>query len=83
MAVKKTARLAAKAAPTLTRYSKAEYIKVAPLHFPKPVMSIAELSKAKQEPSDSELFDGATPAAPPSAGRPQPAPERSVATGSS
>ena len=73
MALKKKARpsassklakkSAAKAAPPLTRYSKGEHIKVAPLHSPKPTMSIDELSQARQEPSDSELFDGHTPAA--------------------
>jgi hypothetical protein len=53
----------AKAAPKLTRYSTGEYIKVAPLHSPKPTISIDEVSKARQEPSDTELFDGQTPAA--------------------
>jgi hypothetical protein len=55
---------AATAAPKLTRYSKGEHIKVAPLHSPKPTMSIGELSKARQEQSDTDLFDGQTPAAP-------------------
>ena len=67
MAVKKKARPAAKAAPTLTRYAKAEYIKVAPLHSPKPVMSVAELSRARQDQTDTDLFEGAAPAAAPPA----------------
>ena len=72
MAVKKKTRpsakrSAAKAAPKLTRYSKGEHIKVAPLHSPKPAMSIAELSTVRQEQSDAQLFDGAMLAAPPQA----------------
>jgi hypothetical protein len=62
MALKKKG--AAKVAPKLTRYSKGEHIKVAPLHSPKPTMSIDELSNARQEQSDTDLFDGQTPAAP-------------------
>ena len=53
----------AKTAPTLTRYSKGEHIKVVPLHSPKPTMSIDELSQARQEQSDTQLFDGQTLAA--------------------
>jgi hypothetical protein len=53
----------AKTAPTLTRYSKGEHIKVVPLHSPKPMMSIDELSKARQEQSDTQLFAGQTLAA--------------------
>jgi hypothetical protein len=72
MAVKKRTRpsakrSAAKAARKLTRYSKGEYIKVVPLHSPKPAMSIAELSTVRQEQSDAQLFDGAMLAAPPQA----------------
>jgi len=68
MAVKKKTRpsakrSAAKATPKLTRYSKGEYIRVAPLHSPKPAMSIAELSTVRQEQSDAQLFDGHAPAA--------------------
>jgi hypothetical protein len=57
-------RRTAKAAPQLTRYSKGEHIKVVPLHAPKPTMSIDELSQARQQPSDTELFDGHTSTAP-------------------
>jgi hypothetical protein len=74
MALKKKARAsegsksakkdAAKVAPKLTRYSKGEHIKVVPLHSPKPPMPIDELSKARQEQSDADLFDGQTSAAP-------------------
>src|ERR1700726_4921858 len=60
MATKKSA---VKTAPKLTRYSKGEHIKVAPLHSPKPTMTIDELSQAREERSDSELFDGDTPPA--------------------
>ena len=72
MAVKKKTRpsakrSAAKAAPKLTRYSKGEHIKVAPLHSPKPAMSIDELGTVRQEQSDTQLFDGAILAAPPQA----------------
>ena len=49
---------AAETAPQLTRYSKGEHIKVVPLHSPKPTMSIDEVSQARQEPSDVQLFDG-------------------------
>jgi hypothetical protein len=61
--VKSAPQKPAQAAP-LTRYSKGEHIKVVPLHSPKPSLSIDELSKLGAEPSDSELFDGHTPAAP-------------------
>src|ERR1700681_633360 len=54
---------AAKAAPQLTRYSKGEHIKVVPLHSPKPTMSIGELSQARQQQSDADLFDGHASAA--------------------
>ena len=74
MALKKKARAsegsksakkdAAKVAPKLTRYSKGEHIKVVPLHSPKPTMSIDELSQARRQQSDTDLFDGHTPAAP-------------------
>jgi hypothetical protein len=72
MAVKKKTRpsakrSAAKAAQKLTRYSKGEYIKVVPLHSPKPAMSIAELSTVRQEQSDAQRFDGAMLAAAPQA----------------
>src|SRR3977135_1575492 len=68
MAVKKKTRpSAAKAAAQLTRYSKGEHIKVAPLHSPKPAMSIDELGTVKQEQSDTKLFDGAMLAATPQA----------------
>jgi hypothetical protein len=61
--VKSPAAGAPKTAPKLTRYSKGEHIKVVPLHSPKPTMSIDEVSQARQEPSDAQLFDGYTLAA--------------------
>jgi hypothetical protein len=54
---------AAKTGPQQTRYSKGEHIKVVPLHSPKPTMLIDEVSQARQEPSDAQLFDGHTLAA--------------------
>ncbi len=58
-----SAKRIAATAPKLAGYSKGEHIKVAPLHSPKPTLSIAELNKAKA-PSDGELFDGQTSAPP-------------------
>ena len=52
-----------KRATRLTRYSKDEYIKVAPLHSPKPIIAIDDLQKSRRETSDAELFDGHTPTA--------------------
>jgi hypothetical protein len=73
MALKKSARAAraktatksaAKRFPELTGYSKGEHIRVVPLHSPKPTVAIGDLSKARQQPGDAALFDGAPPAAP-------------------
>ena len=54
---------AAKTPPRLTRYSACDYIKVVPLHSPKPTLSIDELRRARQEQSDTQLFEGHTLAA--------------------
>jgi hypothetical protein len=53
----------AKGAARLTRYSKHEYIKVAPLHSPKPTIAIDDLQQSRLDPSDTDLFDGHTPTA--------------------
>jgi len=57
-------RRAATAAPQTARYAKEEYVKVVPLHVPKPTLSIDELAQAAPGPSDTELFDGHSPAPP-------------------
>lgn len=63
-AAKAVKKSAAKTFPKLTGYARGEHIKVAPLHSPKPTIAIGDLSKARQQPGDNELFDGATPGAP-------------------
>src|SRR5258708_7889246 len=71
MAVKKPAKRATKGSakrfPQLTGYSKGEYIKVVPLHAPKPTIAIGELARARQRASDPALFDGRAPVAAPAA----------------
>jgi hypothetical protein len=56
-------RRAATAAPQAARYAREEYVRVVPVHAPKPTLSIDELARAVP-PSDSELFDGHAPAPP-------------------
>jgi hypothetical protein len=44
-------------APSAT-FAPGEYVRIVPLHYPKPSMSIDELGRLRAEPPDTDLFDG-------------------------
>ena len=50
-----------------SKFSPGEYVRIVPLHYPKPSMSIDEMGRLKGEPPDTDLFDGQPHVAPASA----------------
>jgi len=58
--MKKPAKTAAK----FKTFKSSEYVRVVPLHHPKPAWSIDELAQARQGGADQDLFDGQPHAAP-------------------
>ncbi|HEV3347457.1 MAG TPA: hypothetical protein VHC93_10255, partial [Methylomirabilota bacterium] len=40
------------------KFSPSEYVRIVPLHYPKPSVSIDELGRLRGEPPGSDLFDG-------------------------
>jgi hypothetical protein len=50
-----------------SKFSPGEYVRIVPLHYPKPSMSIDELGRLRGEPADTDPFDGQPHVAPASA----------------
>jgi hypothetical protein len=50
-----------------SKFSPGEYVRIVPLHYPKPSLSIDELGRLRGEPDDTDLFDGQPHVAPASA----------------
>jgi len=50
-----------------SRFAPGEYVRIVPLHYPKPSLSIDELGRLRGEPADTDLFDGQPHVAPASA----------------
>src|SRR5437868_1253955 len=50
-----------------TKFAPGEHVRVVPLYHPKPAISIEELSRARREGDEGELFDGRPHALPASA----------------
>jgi hypothetical protein len=67
---KSKTRVIAKRKPTArpkapsSKFSPGEYVRIVPLHYPKPSLSIDELGRLRGEPADTDLFDGQPHVAP-------------------
>src|SRR5260370_6588852 len=41
-----------------SKFAPGEYVRIVPLHYPKPSVSIDEMGRLRAEPPDTDLFDG-------------------------